>query len=61
MFIGSSRIALLSQSYMTLTYKFPLIYLCGKAPVMSLKPFMLMFNGMIVVHNSCAFTVSMSG
>ena len=45
---------------MTMTYKFPLIDLCGKAPVSSLKPFILMLNNIIVAHNSCVFTVSIS-
>ena len=36
---------------MTMTYKFTMLDLCGKAPVRSLKIFILMFNGMIVLHN----------
>ena len=50
--IGSARIALLSNSYMTITYKFTLIDLCGKAPVRSLKLFLLILKGMMVAHSS---------
>ena len=46
---------------MTMTYKFPMIDLSGKAPVKLLKPFLLVFNNMIVAHDSCVLTVSMSG
>ena len=60
-FIGSASIALLSQSYMTMTYKIPLVELCGKDPVRLLKPFLLMFNGMVFAHNSCVFTVYFYG
>ena len=43
-----------------MTCKFLLLDLCGKDPFMSLKPFLLMLNSMIVAHNSYVFTVSMS-
>ena len=45
---------------MTMTCKFPLLDLCGKAPIRSLKPFVLVLKGMMVTHNSCVFTVSTS-
>ena len=60
-FIGTYRIALLSLSYMSTTYKFPLLDLCRKDPVKSLNPFLLMLNGIIVAHISCVLTVSMCG
>ena len=41
--------------------KFPRHALCRKSPVRSLKPFLLLLNGMIATHNSCVFTVYMSG
>ena len=44
-----------------MTYKFPLVDLCWKAPVKSLKYFLLVLNGKIVAHDSCGFSVSMSG
>ena len=51
-FIDSDRISLLSYSYMTMTYNFPRLDLCGKAPVRSLKPLLLVLNGMVAVHIS---------
>ena len=60
-FIGSARIALLSYSYRTVTYKFPLLDLCEKNPVRLLNPFLFILNGTIVSHNSCVFIISMSG
>ena len=57
-FIGSTRIALLSHSYRTITYKFPLVDLCGKAPGRSLNPFLFILNGIISAHSSCVFTFS---
>ena len=59
-FIGSARIALLSYSYRTVTYKFPLLDLCGKTPVELIKPFILVLNGITVSQNSCVFTFSVS-
>ena len=41
-------------------YKFPLLGLCGKAPIRYLNPFLFILNGVIVAHNSCVFTASMS-
>ena len=40
-----------------MTYKFPRIELCVKAPVRYLKTFLLVFNGMMAAHNSCVFDV----
>ena len=46
---------------MTMTYKFLLLDLCGKAPFTSLKLFLLMLNGTIDGHNSYTFIVYMYG
>ena len=40
-FIGSARIALISESYRTIACTFTLLDLCGKAPVKFLNPFLL--------------------
>ena len=40
-----------------MTYKFPRIELCVKAPVRYLKTFLLVLNGMMAAHNSCVFDV----
>ena len=42
-------------------YTFSHIDLCGKAPFMYLKTFLLILNGKIVAHYSCVFSFSMSG
>ena len=39
-----------------MTYKFRLLDLCERAPVISLRPIIFMLNRMIVVHNYCVFT-----
>ena len=43
-----------------MTYNFPLLELCGKAPLISLNTFLFRLKGVIVAHSSCVFTVSAS-